>query len=395
MKPNKYFLFLLTTVVAYGLFEYYRPKPIDWNPTYTNRDKIPFGTKVLFELLPEMIANRPVTSLRLPVYNHLSDSTLPIRSNYVFVCHSLELSRFDREKLLAYVRRGNTVFVSAYEFPDSLARQLGFRADLKAPSLRDTTLGMNFTNPALKASGDYHFRHDDGRNFLVTTKAENTTVLGRNARNEPIFLKIHYGQGDFYIHNIPLAFTNFYVLDSATGDYAYKALSYLPARPTYWDEYQKLGRFDEDEQSLFRYILTQPPLTWAYYLTLMGLLLYVIFAGKRTQRVIPVVEPPKNTSLEFVQTVGRLYYQQADHNNLAHKKIQYFLAYIRDQFGLNTSKPDEDFKQALARKSGVPESDVQALFRQIAFSQQQMVSEYDLLRLNELMEKFYATARAL
>ncbi|GAB3321787.1 hypothetical protein GCM10027299_16770 [Larkinella ripae] len=394
MKPNKYLLFLLATVVAYGLFEYYRPKPINWNPTYSNKDKIPFGTKVVFDLLPDLLNRQPVTSLRKPTFNHLSDSTLPARSTYIFVCHFLRLSRFDREKLLAYVQRGNTVFLSAYEFPDSLGRLLGFRADLKTPSLRDTTLGMNFTNPALKNRPDYHFRHDDGRNFLVTTKAAHTTVLGRNARNEPIFLKIRYGKGDFYIHNLPLAFTNFYVLDSATADYAYKALSYLPPQPTFWDEYQKQGRFDESEQSLLRYVLTQPPLTWAYYLTIVGLLLYVFLAGKRTQRIIPVVEPPKNTSLEFVKTVGQLYYQRADHSNLAQKKIQYFRAYVREQFGLDTSRPDEEFKQTLARKSGVSDSDVQALFRQIAFSQQQMMSEYDLLRLNELIEKFYVNAKA-
>lgn len=392
MKPNKYLLFLLTTIVAYGLFEYYRPKPIDWNPTYTNKDKIPFGTKVFFDLLPDVMNQKSVKSLRLPVYNHLSDRTLPARSNYIFVCHSLKLTTADRLKLLAYVRRGNTVFVSAYEFPDTLASLLGFRADLKTPTLRDTTLGVNFTNPALKASADYHFRHDDGRNFLITTKAKATTVLGRNARNEPIFLKIRYGKGEFYIHNLPLAFTNFYVLDSASSDYAYKALSYLPPQPTFWDEYQKLGRFDEDQQSLLRYIMTQPPLVWAYYLTVAGLLLYLIFAGKRTQRIIPVVEPLKNTSLAFVQNVGRLYFQRADHGNLAQKKIQYFLTYVREQFGLDTTVPNEEFKQTLARKSGVPEQDVQDLFRHIAFLQQQVTSEYDLLRLNKLIENFYKNA---
>ncbi len=77
LKPNKYLLFLITTIVAYGLFEFYRPKPIDWNPTYTNKDKIPFGTRVLFDLLPDVMNQQPVKSLRLPVYNHLSDSTLP------------------------------------------------------------------------------------------------------------------------------------------------------------------------------------------------------------------------------------------------------------------------------------------------------------------------------
>ena len=90
--------------------------------------------------------------------------------------------------------------------------------------------------------------------------------------------------------------------------------------------------FDADQQSIFRYIFTQPALTWAYYLVLIGLLFYALFAGKRTQRVIPVVEPPRNTSLEFAQTVGRLYFQQGDHDNLARKKIQYFLAGLRERY---------------------------------------------------------------
>ncbi|WP_128545664.1 DUF4350 domain-containing protein [Larkinella soli] len=394
LKPNRYLLIFVLTLVAYGLFEYYRPKPIDWTPTYMNKDRIPFGARVVYEVLPEVMNGAPVTQVRMPVYNHLSDTKRPPRSNYIFICHAVKFSRFDREKLLTYVREGNQVFLSAYEFPDSLASVLGFTADLKMPTLRDTTLGVNFSNPALRSPADYHFRHDDGRNYLKIKNPSNITVLGRNARNEPVFLKITYGKGAIYIHNLPLAFTNYYLLDRPTEEYAYRALSYLPPVPTYWDEYQKQGRFSEDEQSTLRYALSRPPLAWAYYLSLAGLLLYAVFAGKRTQRVIPVVEPLRNTSLEFVQTVGRLYFQRGDHDNLAQKKIQYFLTFVREQYGLNTSFPDEAFKQALSRKSGVPEEDVHELFRRIAFARQQSrLSEYDLLELNRLIENFYKYAK--
>jgi hypothetical protein len=112
-------------------------------------------------------------------------------------------------------------------------------------------------------------------------------VLSRNARHEPVFIKIQYGRGQFLVHNLPLAFTNYYVLDPKTSDYAVKALAYLPAWTTYWDEYQKQGRFDKEQQSIFRYVWSQPALNWAYYIVVFGLILFAIFAGKRTQRVIP------------------------------------------------------------------------------------------------------------
>ena len=93
---------------------------------------------------------------------------------------------------------------------------------------------------------------------------------------------------------------------------------------------------------MLRFLFTTPSLTWAYYLTLAGLGLFMIFESKRRQRVIPVIEPVKNKSLEFVETVGQLYYQQADHASIAEKKIQYWLAYVRQRFNIPTTELAEE-----------------------------------------------------
>jgi hypothetical protein len=389
MKFNRYFFILLAFVLAYGLFEFYRPKPIDWSASYRNTDKIPFGTRALYELLPSVMGQASVKSVRLPVYNFLTELKPVTPSNYVFVARSLRFDDTDVRQLLRYVGRGNAAFLSAYYFPDTLGRVLGFRALVKPPRLKDTLLTNQFTNPALQKRGGYNFFHDDGRNYLVTKDARNTVVLARNSRNEPTYIQIRYGKGFFYIHNLPLALTNFFVLDRKTSDYAFKTLSYLPARPTYWDEYQKQGRFDDDEQSIFRYVLSQPALTWAYYLLVVGLLLYALLAGKRTQRVIPVVEPPRNTSLEFVQTVGRVYYQQGDHNHLGQKMIQFFLDHLRERYGLVTTTLDSEFAEAFSRRTGVELSDAQDLVQALQAARRTVtLSEEDVLILNGKIENF-------
>ncbi|AEI48293.1 DUF4350 domain-containing protein [Runella slithyformis] len=387
---SKYFWFLVLTVVGYGMFEYYRPKPIDWSPSYSNKDKIPFGTRALYELLPDIFGRQPVESLRVPIYNHLTENKLPAQSNYIFVCQNFSIDKNDRAQLLNYVKKGNNAFISAYDFPDTLLKILHVRATLKAPSLRDTALVMNFVNPAFKKPKGYIFSQDDGRNYFLVKKAENVTVLAQNARNEPIFLKVGYGKGYFYLHNLPLALTNYYTLDSVTTDFAFKSLSYLPVKPTYWDEYLKQGRFGDNEQSIFRFVMTQPPLQWAYYLLLFGLFIFAVFAGKRTQRIIPVMEVPKNTSLEFVQTIGKMYFQQGDHANIAQKKIQHLLLYIRERFGIRTHELNDEFKEALTQKTGIPRLDIDVLFGEIAHAERSgIITEYALLSLNRRIEDFY------
>lgn len=388
-KPNKYLFILLTTVTAYVLFEYYRPKPLDWNSTYRNDNKIPFGTQALFELLPDVMQPSSIQPVRLPVYNFLTETQLPAQSNYVVVCHDFRIDKTELSKLLAYVKQGNNVFISAYRLPDSLGSVLGFRADEKDPTKADSTLRQNFTNPQLVKAVGYNFFHDDGRNFLTIRKPQPITVLGRNARKEPVFIRVQYGKGQFFIHNLPLAFTNYYVLDAKTSDYAFKALSYLPVLPTYWDEYQTRGRFNKDQQSIFRYIRSQPALNWAYYLIIFGLIFYALFAGKRIQRIIPVIEPPKNTSLEFVKTVGRVYFQQQDHENIARKKIQYFLAELRERYSLNTTVLDKEFIETLAHKSGVSREETSELVQLLRNAQKHVsLTEFDLLALNRAMETF-------
>ncbi|MEJ7677787.1 MAG: hypothetical protein WKG06_07955 [Segetibacter sp.] len=65
---------------------------------------------------------------------------------------------------------------------------------------------------------------------------------------------------------------------------------------------------------------------------LAGLLLYVLFEMKRRQRIIPVITPLKNSTLDFVKTVASVYYNEKDNNGIADKKVNYFLEFVRSRF---------------------------------------------------------------
>ena len=66
-----------------------------------------------------------------------------------------------------------------------------------------------------------------------------------------------------------------------------------------------------NEETPLRFWLQNEPLRWAAYLTIAGLLLFCVFYARRRQRVIPVVEEPKNRSLEFVKLIGTLLLSEA------------------------------------------------------------------------------------
>ena len=398
---NRYWIVLLLMVLGYGLFEYYRPKPLDWSSTYSNKDNIPFGTEVLFKLLPELVGNQKVESLRIPPYNQLSKDSLilvngknpPAKTSYIFIHDDLKIGLNDQKALLSYVKNGNTVFVSAYHFPDSLMNVLGVEAKEDERTSKDTAKVFNFTNPKIRDKKGFLFYKDDGRDYLKIKDFANVVLLATNEDNNPVFVKVNYGKGQFFLHNLPLSFTNYYVLDSLNNKQAFHALSYLPKQPVYWDEYQKQGRFGENENSVFRYIVSQPGLKTAYLLTLAGLLLYAIFSGKRKQRIIPVINAPKNVSLEFVKTIGNMYYRKSDHANMAEKLIQHFWIYVKERFGITSNQfTENELLLQISGKSGLSDLEMQTLFNEISENNGKWTGQR-LMDLNQKLENFYARTR--
>ncbi|MBC8085027.1 MAG: DUF4350 domain-containing protein, partial [Hymenobacter sp.] len=219
------------------------------------------------------------------------------------------------------------------------------------------------------------------------------TQLAADTAGRAVLVRLPHGRGQFYLCTVPLAFTNYFALQPRTGNFAFAALSYLPAgRPVWWDEYQKQGR--QGEQSLLRVLLAHDALRWALYLSLLGALLFVVFEARRRQRVIPILRPLPNTTLLFTRTVAGLYRQGSSHAPIAEKKIGLFLEHLRTRFhepGLDLN--DDAARERLAQKTGIPRPDVDALVRRINFLlTAPQVSDADLLALNKALNDFRKAA---
>jgi len=313
--------------------------------------------------------------------------------NVMILSHTFSGDQLDTEALLKHVENGASVFISTENFYGKLADTLKiatydylFRNALSQS--RSDTAYVKFSNPTLDTTHHFAFKRENIRNYFGQFDTTRTSVIAVNDFHQPVTIRMAWGKGNFILNCIPLAFTNIYTLQGDMHEFIATSLSYLPQKDTHWTEYYSVGRMES--RTPLRFILTHEPLAWAYYISIISLLIFMIFESKRKQRIIPIIKPLENTSLEFVGTIGTLYYQRSDHRNIAEKKIVFFLEQIRTRYLLYPASAGENFISLLAKKAGKGEDEVSELFGLIARIQKQSsITEDELIELNKLIEHFW------
>lgn len=375
--------------VLYVVAEINKPKPIDWKVTLSKGDKNPYGGYIVYNQLQSVFPGTSIESYRLPVYNQLNNY-IGDNSAYAIISPSFNPSKNDWDEMKNYVRKGNYVFLASSRFNKVVHDSLRFKTFTTVSlSVKDST-SINFVNRAIKSDKDYVFRKNTIDEFFSSYDTSRTTILGVNNNGKSNYIKVAFGEGAFFVHANPLCFSNYFIMFSNNADYTAKALSYLPKdiSTLYWDEYYKLGA--GGPRTPLRFFLSNEFLRWALRLAVIGLIIYILFEMKRRQRVIPVITPLKNSTLDFITTVSNVYFNQKDNTSIAHKKISFFLEFIRQHFYLPTQMLDENFVMQLSRKSGVDAEQVNemvAVMREADNGYQ--VSDSLLLALNRNIDNFY------
>lgn len=389
---KRYLIWSAIVMVSYLVAQYYKPKPTDWTATYLKEDKIPFGTYILYQELGKIFPNADITPSRLPVYNNLNDKEF-VNTNYLFIAGRVNMDKYDYLELVKYMEKGNNVFIAAYELSDFLTDTLNLTMNSVYDYAHKNGTPINFVDPALKNKRDYIFNKGLGDQYFSKVDTIRASALGRNADGEINFVKYTFGKGGLYLLPSPQLLSNYNILNPSGATYISKVLSFLPdAKQVIWDENNTKGIIDD--ASVLRVLFKNDNLRWAYYLAISGLLIFVLFEMKRRQRIIPVIEPLKNTSVEFVEVVGKVYYQQRDNRDIAQKKITYFLEYVRSNYRLKTTMLDEEFISDLILKSSINEDIVRKLIEMINMLKGAVVIDDDtLIQLHKLIEKFYKQAQ--
>jgi len=394
-KDWKYVLYLSIVIGVYVVVKLSETKQHNWNVTLSHTDKEPYGTYAFNQLLPSLV-HSPVKNSYKTIYE-LKDS-LPKEGNLIVLStdfsDGFSAGKPDTEVLFDFIKNGGNAFISAHYFSDYFADTLGlstrdylFKNGIEL--VKQDTASIHFTNTKFDSTKTYSYKRDNIHNYFSRLDSTKATVIARNDQFLPVTLRIAMGKGQLILNCTPMAFTNIYLLAGQNHEFISQTLSYLSSKDIYRTEYYHLGRMEAGTP--LRFILTTEPLKWAYYITAISILLFMIFEAKRKQRIIPVILPLANTTIEFVQTIGNLYYQKGDHKNVAEKKIQFFLEQVRTNYFLPTHQRNETFIQHLAKKSGNGEEAARSLVKlidEILASQQ--ISKEKLIELNNMLENFFS-----
>lgn len=388
-----FFLFIMGFLVY---IEATKPVPLNWYPSYSKSDKIPLGNYVLYEILKEHFSDQKLIDVDTPPYIHLQNEE--IHGTYLFINNTIGFDTVEQETILNWVGQGNTVFLSANTFSKNLLDTLGLESSaLIFYNRLDTQPVLNLVNENLKSPVPYHIEKNLTVSYFNKIDTLTTTVLGVSQPYEDElkldnpavnFVKVPFKKGTFFLYHQPEVFTNFFILDQNNFTLTSKVLSYINTdSQIYWDNYYKTGR--RVDISPLHILFSSKSLKWAYYILLIGVLLFVIFEGKRKQRSIRIIEPLANKTFDYTQTISRIYLENNDNNGIAKKMIVHFMEYIRMKLRVQTDQINKRFYEEIAMRSTNTLTDTVSLFETIKTVQEKTtISDQELLELHKKISQF-------
>lgn len=409
---------LVLVVLIYLFLPDQNEKEIEWTESYHMDNKEPYGTYAVSNLLDNYFPKQSYAVLDKPLHKVLECEKGALPANYVCVSDYIYWSEEDEDSLLSFIENGNNAFISAKDIP------AGFLKKISTYSYEDRTATSYFTSRAdltlqISDCGDsaaypYYFYDGTGKDTSYVWNAiavdldsiVDNQILGSYKRVEidsdyVNYVRIEYGEGSIYIHTMPLVFTNYFMITEPGREYAEKALSYLSEGNIYWDNashaYSSTNNSNgqnDNEKSPLSFILSQKSLRWAWYICLLSVLLYIVFRAKRKQRIIPVIEPNINTSIMFIETIGKLYYMQNNHRKVAQLKMKHFIHFIRMKYKVNLQKDMAEKSDQLSLTAGVDKEITTTIFNKYSrISLLENISAQELLEFNASIQKFYKNCK--
>ena len=373
-------IIFVVVMIILALLDVNKSGSTDWRKNFELDKKTPFGLFVFNNEVKHLLKNKLKKTTASPYdYFKKNDS---LQRNILIVQSEIDLESW--AKILQKIESGSDALIIAEDFHPEVADSLGFSVVTSSFRLQNI---IRLTERKFYRDSIIIDRAPTNQGFAFIQK--NHQILG-NAQfdgGKVNFIKINKGKGHLYLLAEPLVLTNYYLLKPGNERYVEDVFSYLPDRETVWF----LGENGSatESRSPLNFILSKPALRYAWYLLLGGLLLFVIFNAKRKQRIIPVLEPLKNKSVEFVKSISNLYLQEGDFHDMMAKKAHYFLSRVRTDLLINTQTLDENFAETLQLKTGKNRKKIDDAIDLIRRGQDPYanVMKEELVKMNTLLDE--------
>lgn len=375
-----YAVIFIIVMIILALLEVNKKETVNWQKNFDIHEKSPFGLFVFSNEAKNLFKNNLKTIEQSP-YEYYSKQ--PKEAHNILVIEN-DIDEGSWKKILDQVAKGSDAMIMVSRMPKAVSDTIGYY-DSEISFEEENVL--KFTEKKYQNDFVILDKFPSGRGFSFIKPG--VEVLGKTVEkkntDQANFIKVKFGKGNIYVHTEPLFLTNYYLLKSGNTKYAQDVFSYLQDRETVW-----FVKSNAKESRFFmKFVLSNPALKYAWWLLLGGLVLFIFFNAKRKQRIIPVIEPLKNTSLDFVKSIGNLYLQEGDFHDMMAKKAQYFLNKVRLDLLIDTQNLDEEFAKKLQLKTGKTMEMINEAIVLIKKAQDPYASvmKEDLARINRLLDE--------
>ena len=169
-----------------GKFQY----AIDWEESFNEKSNKPYGVSVVYKELPNLFKDKKIRTVYHTPFNYLyansedSYGDHVAEGNYIIIGNSDYMEYESIDELFLFVEKGNTLFISDYNFPVKLTDTLKIDIDF-ALNIKDSISQLSFKNQYSenesvtidKNEGDYYFKTFDYSKYNVLGYSKTDTDI--------------------------------------------------------------------------------------------------------------------------------------------------------------------------------------------------------------------------
>lgn len=378
------------------MFKYVDVPDVNWSPNYNLDSEEPYGAMVFTEVLDLYFDDIETEEFN----GDIPEPAYGEKALYVFIGSKARFPDDESRKLDSLSEMGHHVLLIAdkFEFTRPYAiNGMGVMERFDAEKLE-----VSFSRDA-DIDRNYVFRNYEQdfeelwEGSFLSFKPELITEWNFDQRitvdlGRSVYVVSEYDSGSFRLHSIPRLFSNAAALQEGYLDHFHEVFDGINTDKVYYADADRRISGPEQAENPMQYVMGQKSLRRAYYLTLITGLLFLLFGGKRRQKVIPTRKVNENTSLEYVKTVSRLFQKQNQNQKLVNKMQKVFYHRIGKQYFID--KNDPDFTSLLSRKTKVPEEEIDDLRNRLAVaSEMGSYSDALLMETYTRLDRFYKKAQ--
>lgn len=406
-------LILIISLIGFFIVKSdFKPKGIyTWDKTFEDGNKNPYDFGLFKDLLKDK-SNYRFYEIKKDLKDALINQQDKDSSTYLFLGQNAYYTVEEINALMDYTAQGRTAIIVSEWLPDTLINifsENGKPIELKPIYQNSAFVEFNHLQFPKKK---FFFRYrGENKNFEQNT---NWTVINESKQlsyyyentperyielshldGEANCIQIKNGKGKIIYHSNPVLFTNYFLNNDSGFLHLNQVLNHVPLNYIIYDVSSRNYKRESAKQvspgdTPLSYVLKQKPLKYAWYFILVAIMLYFIFRAKRKQRIIPVIEPKRNTSIKHLETISGMYFKEGNHKQIAITKMTLFNSFIRNKINVSTSDINDKIIELIAIKSKVDVNKVKSIYNyyQTIIEPSSKISSTQLIEFHSLIEQF-------